>query len=37
MSKKEINHKLIVENVETKTIVDSYIAQNLQSISRSLV
>jgi len=37
MSKREINYKLVVENVETKTRVDSYIAQNLKGVSRSLV
>lgn len=37
MSKKEIKHNLIVEEIESKVRVDSYIAANVENISRSLV
>jgi 23S rRNA pseudouridine1911/1915/1917 synthase len=37
MSKRDVSHKIVVEGVEGKTRVDSYIAQNLEGVSRSLV
>ncbi len=37
MSRKEVRHNLIVEEIESKVRVDSYIASNLENISRSLV
>ena len=37
MSKKEIRHNLIVEDIESKVRVDSYIASKIENISRSLV
>jgi 23S rRNA pseudouridine1911/1915/1917 synthase len=37
MSKRDVSHKLIVEGVETKTRVDSYIAKTIENITRTLV
>ena len=37
MSKRDISYKLKVENLESKVRVDSYIAKNLENVSRSLV
>ncbi len=37
MSKKEVSHKLIVEEIDEKMRVDSYIASHIENISRSLV
>lgn len=37
MSKRDVSHTIIAEGIEAKTRVDSYIAQNIEGISRSLV
>lgn len=37
MSKRDISHTIVAEGIESKTRVDSYIAQNIEGLSRSLV